>query len=216
MQILNLHANFLFEGSKPEGIFFPFWRKISFILAGSAWTSCVSVAGSVFATAWRSRRITALVCFGLWVAVDTLRMDSPFPLNCPEIIPFRSEKRGSTSWNRQRVGVWAGKFCSINSWLAFVEWGVAKSCSNIRSLLRANSFRWWTGRPLDFFRDSTHPTTFFNKRYQNILENNFVQNLLLVNASDEILCHIYIKKNETRHNFPQRDRVTLTPIGTDF
>ena len=60
----HLQAKGLFEGSKLAGIFLPFSRRISFIFAGSSWTSFVKVFWSKFRHSSRTRRMTAAIVFG--------------------------------------------------------------------------------------------------------------------------------------------------------
>ena len=60
----HLQAKGLFEGSKLAGIFLPFSRRISFIFAGSSWTSFVKVFWSKFRHSSRTQRMTAAIVSG--------------------------------------------------------------------------------------------------------------------------------------------------------
>ena len=163
VQISHLHAKGLFWGSKLEGIRFPFCRKISFILAGSSWMSRINVFGSVFLTSSRSRRMTPSMCVGrgfrytLWEYIPHNRSILQKPSH------FTPKKRWYLSWYRQRMGVCAGKFSSINSWLASVLCGCAKSCSKIMSEFLLRSLRSFNYIPFDFLLCSKSSSTAFRK-----------------------------------------------------
>ena len=160
----------------------------------------------------------------LWprIPINLLRKNRPEPFNAPKIIPLCSKKSSWMSWYRQRVGVWAGKFTSINSWFLFVLWGWAKSCSNIICWLLLKSFRLWIGNPFDFFRFSISGEMSRGKIwYQNVLGNDLFQDLSPINFPVDIAFEMYqgsgSKRAVTKPNHPfPRKLVTLHSFDVIF